>query len=1396
MLLGSQPRRAARTNQARIARQGSQVTAARASRDNAGAARATGWALRRATATDNWTALLNLIFARAARAPSRGAFLTWFAAAADSERGGRFSAPSDADLAEAVLAFTEATLTPADARRLRMAWGMRQSATAAARADSMAEANRTAAADARHWNERDRGIVPRSERQLAESVSGAWPPPRLADLDLVHWFRFASEFSGDQPTLYVERTADALLDERLRAALATYQVDSITGMLPSSGSGGSRQQVRHDWRTRIVVVAGPPKSGKTRSVLEALIRHGLAQSRVLVVRPPTGHGSGPEIQPLVRLASAQMSSVGVLDLRDRPLVVLVDDLHVHLRRGVNWTEAAPAIVDRPGCVVLVAILHDDVLHLSAETAVGLGLVEPELRSLAAAAVCYPSTLDSEESTRAAATYEEDIAVGSVVARELRHLAEYCASVPALTRRAESALAGSRPSAAALLRAALDWTVLRPEGFTRDQLRPTADLWYRSLAPTCGQLSDLDFEEGMSWITTALGSYYAILNPSQHDVAIWTVMDAVSSRLLLGHIPHPSHAGTASAPQLFLIGSHLQHRLNQIEPARPWYERAAQLGAAGAMNNLGWIAEREGDLAAAERCYEAAARGADQNAMRNLGLLARRRGDEVVAEAWFRRAAEGGQALAMAELAGRAKRSGEDSEARHWLTRAADAGDVEALHQLGDLLWNADDQSGGVERWQQAALAGSVPSMRHLGEAAVQAGDRDKGRKWLTRAATVTGGGDAKAMLALAKLVRGDGDAASELLWLERAAQAGSAEAMRRLGLVHYEAGDAASADSWWRVAAGAGNRGAMRNLAAMADERNDRDGARSWLVRAVDGADDPDLELLRILGYRDRDAGRFDEARAWLLLAAERGDVPSMAALGRLYNDEGNSAASRRWLRGAADGGSVHAMWNLAAVARHEGNVDVAVAWLDKAAELDAALPAELVCEVGVLMEDAGDPEGAQALYERAAEGGSKQALWELGNLAYTRGDLDQAYVRWLKAAEAGHVQGMRNLGELARQRRDLATARSWLEQAASHGDALAMEDLAVMDRNAGNLNEARSWFLQSAEAGHVPAMLGLLRNLEESGDFEGAQMWYERAADADGQSADFMHQMGDFCARHGDHAAAKDWWHRAAASGHAASMRHLGQLAAVAGDLASGRHWLTQAAAGDDHQAMSDLGSLANSVGDVSAARQWFERAAAGGLGSAMRSCAILIRNAGDLDGARRWAEQGASAGDAGSMIVLRDLARDRGDDTEAGSWLERAAAAGHAAAANEFAVGLLNAGDRGGATPWFERAAEAGHVQAMRIAGALRIEAGDEASGRALLVRAADSGDEVAMLQLGLLDLPVDLERARAWLQGAGTAGNGLALYLLGEIAGEVGDPNVDGYYKAAESAGFDPTAVNELL
>lgn len=71
------------------------------------------------------------------------------------------------------------------------------------------------------------------------------------------------------------------------------------------------------------------------------------------------------------------------------------------------------------------------------------------------------------------------------------------------------------------------------------------------------------------------------------------------------------------------------------------------------------------------------------------------------------------------------------------------------------------------------------------------------------------------------------------------------------------------------------------------------------------------------------------------------------------------------------------------------------------------------------LLQERGDPDGAEQWYRRAIGAGNPVAMSHLGALLQERGDLDGAERLWRRAADAGNTAAMAHLGALFHERGD-----------------------------------------------------------------------------------------------------------------------------------------------------------------------------------------------------------------------------------------------------------------------------------------------------------------------------------------------------------------------------------------
>ncbi|MFC8380836.1 tetratricopeptide repeat protein [Nocardia sp. NPDC057272] len=192
----------------------------------------------------------------------------------------------------------------------------------------------------------------------------------------------------------------------------------------------------------------------------------------------------------------------------------------------------------------------------------------------------------------------------------------------------------------------------------------------------------------------------------------------------------------------------------------------------------------------------------------------------------------------------------------------------------------------------------------------------------------------------------------------------------------------------------------------------------------------------------------------------------------------------------------------------------------------------------------------AYGLWQQAAGGGNRDAMFNLGVLLAQRDDCGDLAEAWYeKAAEAGHSQAMVNLGVLLKRRNELAEAETWYRKAIDVGDSGAMHNLGLLLKQRGDLAEAEDWWRNAAETRHPDAMVNLGNLAAERGDLAEAEDWWRYAAETG--HPDAMVNLGILAAERGDLAEAEDWWRYAAETGHPDAIEYLGNLLAQRDDLA-----------------------------------------------------------------------------------------------------------------------------------------------------------------------------------------------------------------------------------------------------
>ncbi|WP_067658489.1 tetratricopeptide repeat protein [Nocardia harenae] len=717
--------------------------------------------------------------------------------------------------------------------------------------------------------------------------------------------------------------------------------------------------------SRMVIVVGPSKVGKTRTLFEAVHAFDPAARVAWPV-----HDGIAELAAHPRLASSTDT-----------VVVWLDDLHEYLTGSNSITPAVLArLTARPGRTLVVATLRSE---MRAQLR-GDGELRRETRMLLEQAILIDlaSTSDDPGETAAASrAYRGQEFNG-------HGLAEVLAGAPELLARYDDARAAD-PIGYTVIAVSVDWARIGrkdpiPEGALTDLTIETLRHSRPELDPT---------ESGVRAAITAART------PPRGG-----------GRAAALHTLHLDAGVRGYRPFDYLVAADdgQADRTPRPVPEAFWH-RATRDADPEILTDVGFTAHGRGNIAAASTIWHRAAEVGHPMAMFDLGVLYGEERDEAAAEVWFRRAAEAGHLAAMSNLGMLLRRRGEANEAEEWYRRAAAAGFVDAEVNLGVLFEERGDLVEAETWWRSAAEAGNLGAMVNLGLLLRRRGEPAEAEQWYRRAAD---GGVLSAMMDLGVLLEDRGDRAAAEVWCRRAAEAGYPGAMYNLGMLLRRRGEAGAAERWYRRAAEAGVLDAMVNLGALLDSRGEPVAAEGWYRRAAEAGQTTAMMNLGAL----LDSRGAPGAEAWYRKAAAAEHVGAMVNLGAMLELRGEWEEAAVWYRKAADAGQPDAMANLGGLLFKRKDRAGAETWCRRAANL-GQVPA--MYNLGFLLAERGDRAKAEAWWRRAADGGHSGAMMNLGATHYERGDVAQAVQWWTMAARAGQPRAIEILQMLRARQED-----------------------------------------------------------------------------------------------------------------------------------------------------------------------------------------------------------------------------------------------------------------------------------------------------------------------------------------------------------------------------------------
>jgi tetratricopeptide (TPR) repeat protein len=273
-------------------------------------------------------------------------------------------------------------------------------------------------------------------------------------------------------------------------------------------------------------------------------------------------------------------------------------------------------------------------------------------------------------------------------------------------------------------------------------------------------------------------------------------------------------------------------------------------------------------------------------------------------------------------------------------RAAATGDAVALFDLGNSLSALGRWAEAVDAHQRAARAGELDAWLNLAHALLRL------ERWAeaeTAARRAVACDDPNGWNALGQALEGQGRAGEAERAFRLAAGRGDPHAALELAYVLRDSGRQLEAWHWAQLAADAGQEVAAATLAVWRWDETHDPVLEPRLRAGAEVYEHARTSLSHLLRATDR----VEEARALLEEGALRGEVASWLPLGNLYREElDDDVAAAAAYRAGIEGGDLHSHHNLGVLLLDTGDVEGAIEHFSIAAAGGDELAARVLREV------------------------------------------------------------------------------------------------------------------------------------------------------------------------------------------------------------------------------------------------------------------------------------------------------------------------------------------------------------------------------------------------------------------------------------------------------------------
>lgn len=298
---------------------------------------------------------------------------------------------------------------------------------------------------------------------------------------------------------------------------------------------------------------------------------------------------------------------------------------------------------------------------------------------------------------------------------------------------------------------------------------------------------------------------------------------------------------------------------------------------------------------------------------------------------------------------------------------------------------------------------------------------------------------------------------------------------------------------------------------------------------------------------------------------------------------------------------------------------------------------------LGLLLEERGEIDEAEAAYSRGADRGDIYAAFRIGLVREVhREDAEAAFAAYQRADDMGSVHGAGTVGQILKERGDMLGAEAAFKRCADRGSARGLSEYAglLSLRRDATFNEIKeacvrlckaedSWFRNKDDLdGSLPVLVfsGLWERCDPAAMEAGA-----READAD-RSATGAYHLGMLQAGRGENVDAAATSLRAAERGYDAAWANAATLFHQLGDLHAAENAARRGEEAGEASASTALGLILYQKGDASGELEAYTRADERGHGGGSFRLGIELMQGGDLRGAQAALARAVERGGVGT--------------------------------------------------------------------------------------------------------------------------------------------------------------------